>query len=110
MEEQRENIADEECEGNVDGWLDGRGEVTFKEVLQSLRQEYLTALEFNAKDLSPTEIYEALVYKSQLKSIHQLGKGIDSFITEKSTTLEEEVKKIVDDIRMNFPKITSLNT
>lgn len=80
VKEQRAKIVDKEGQDNVDEWLNGSAEFTFDEALQFLRQEYLTILGSNAKDLSPSQIYEAIndVYKSHIKSMHQFGKGIDS--------------------------------
>lgn len=79
IQDNRAKLKDEPAqEGIVDGWLDAKSIVTLEDALSHTRQEYLTSLGSIAQNLSPTQIYETVneVYKPQLKSLHQIGKGI----------------------------------
>lgn len=83
MEAIREKSANEATnEGNVNAWLSHSKTVTLEDVLHELRQEYLTSLGSNFKALSPPALYDALneVYKSNIKHLHQLGKGIQHVV------------------------------
>lgn len=86
-------------------------DVSLSEALQFIRHEYLTSLGSNEKDLSPTQICDSMndVYKSQLKAMHHLGKGIQSFLTSNYDFLRGDVKKIADDIKLHFLQISFLN-
>ncbi|KAL8113922.1 hypothetical protein AgCh_020999 [Apium graveolens] len=53
------------------------------QVLARFREEYVTILGSNAKDLSPEAIYDAItdVYKAQLKTFHLFGKALEVKLT-----------------------------
>ena len=53
-------VNEDERDGNVDAWLSSISEVSMKGALEFLREDYLTTLGSNAKDLSPMEVYEAV--------------------------------------------------
>ncbi|KAK1356458.1 hypothetical protein POM88_049714 [Heracleum sosnowskyi] len=111
VEAQQDKIVDEAQQaGNVDAWLDGKRTVKLKEALAFIREDYLTALGSNAKGLSPAEIYDAVndVYKSQLKAMHFLGKGLQSEIS----TIQEETAhsnaQLKNCFLSGFPKVDGI--
>ncbi|KAK1394320.1 hypothetical protein POM88_013376 [Heracleum sosnowskyi] len=111
VEAQQDKIVDEAQQaGNVDAWLDGKRTFKLKETLSFLREDYLTALGSNAKGLSPAEIYDAVndVYRSQLKAMHFLGKGLQSEIS----TIQEETAHSVAQLKncflSDFPKVDGI--
>lgn len=99
-------------EPNVDAWLNGDITAMLDEVLGSFIEEYLTSLSSNAKNLSPSELYEAIhdVYKSQLKTLHQLGKGISSSLQDHTEVIQHKMKKIVDEVLLKFLEMQKVQT
>ena len=97
-------------EGNTDEWLDAEAEFSFKDVLRDIRQEYLTALGSNSKNLSPQDVYDAVneAYKSNLKHMHQLGKGLYHHLKAHRDDVSQEIKQFADRVEARFPQINTL--
>ncbi|KAK1355880.1 hypothetical protein POM88_049136 [Heracleum sosnowskyi] len=111
VEAQQEKIMNEaEPEGNVDAWLDSKRTVNLKDALAFVREEYLTSLGSNAKDLSPVAIYEAVndVYKNQLKALHYLGKGLQSEISSLQEETDRSLTKLRNSYLSDFPKVDGI--
>ncbi|KAK1389973.1 hypothetical protein POM88_018151 [Heracleum sosnowskyi] len=111
FEAQQAKIVDEaQQDGNVDAWVDGKRTVKLKEALAFLREDYLTALGSNAKSLSPAEIYDAVneVYKSQLKAMHFLEKGLQSEISTIKEETEHSLVQLRNTYLSDFPKVDGI--
>ncbi|KAK1394471.1 hypothetical protein POM88_013527 [Heracleum sosnowskyi] len=111
VEAQQEKIVDAaEPEGNVDAWLDAKRTLKLKDALAFVREEYLTSLGSNAKDLSPVAIYEAVndVYKNQLKALHYLGKGLQSEISSIQEETDRSLTKLRNSYLSDFPKVDGI--
>ena len=65
------------------------------QVLAKFREEYITIMGSNAKDLSPQAVYDAItdVYKAQLKAFHLFGKALEIKLTKH----EDEIRKLVNE-------------
>ncbi|KAK1404414.1 hypothetical protein POM88_004019 [Heracleum sosnowskyi] len=112
VEAQQEKIVDAaEPEGNMDAWLDAKRTLKLKDALAFLREEFLTSLGSNAKDLSPAAIYDVVndVYKNQLKALHYLGKGLQSEISSIQEETDRSLTKLRNSYLSDFPKTTSRN-
>ena len=71
VEEQKEKIVnDAEPDGNVDAWLADDFALKMNQVLARFREEYVTILGSNAKDLSPEAVYDAITYVYKASSKH----------------------------------------
>ncbi|KAK1379297.1 hypothetical protein POM88_026041 [Heracleum sosnowskyi] len=111
VEAQQEKIVDAaEPEGNVDAWLDAKRTLKLKDALAFLREEFLTSLGSNAKDLSPAAIYDAVndVYKNQLKALHYLGKGLQSEISSIQEETDRSLTKLRNSYLSDFPKVDGI--
>ena len=96
VEEQKEKIVnDAEPDGNMDAWLSEDFALEMNQVLARFREEYVTILGSNVKDLSPKAIYDAItdVYKAQLKAFHLFGKALEI----KLTGHEDIIRKLVNE-------------
>ncbi|KAK1379255.1 hypothetical protein POM88_025999 [Heracleum sosnowskyi] len=111
VEAQQEKIVDAaEPEGNVDAWLDAKRTLKLKDALAFLREEYLTSLGSNAKDLSPAAIYDAVndVYRNQLKALHYLGKGLQSEISSIQEATDRSLTHLRNSYLSDFPKVDGI--
>ncbi|KAK1365721.1 hypothetical protein POM88_041282 [Heracleum sosnowskyi] len=111
VEAQQEKIVDAaEPEGNVDAWLDAKRTLKLKDALAFLREDYLTSLGSNAKDLSPAAIYDAVndVYRNQLKALHYLGKGLQSEISTIQEATDRSLTQLRNSYLSDFPKVEGI--
>ena len=103
VEANQEKIVDEaEQHGNVDYWLSSDFKITMTEALADFRQEYLTFLGSNAKDLSPPALYDAIadIYKQQLKAMHFLARALED-------SAERQKDQILLDVKTYFDRIAT---
>ena len=95
---------------NPDKWLDANAEFKMPDVLQSLREDYLTFVGPICKDKSPAVIADAVneAYKSHLKENHQLDKGIATELQSLQSMTDTWFRSIINNMTTEALKVSNI--
>ncbi|KAL8107436.1 hypothetical protein AgCh_024003 [Apium graveolens] len=71
-------------DGNVDAWSSKSFTIDMEEALSRFREDYITILGSNARDLTPQEVYDVVteIHKAQIKAFKFLGKVLEKHWTD----------------------------